>query len=64
MFAINALMASHELVSPVDMSYLGLLGVQGIEYTMSLVREQLDRPLEINGVLATRYDRRNNLEGV
>lgn len=60
-FAINALMASDGVIIPVDMSYLGLLGVQGIERALTLVREQLDHPIAIAGVLATRYDRRNNL---
>lgn len=60
-FAINALMASNELIVPVDMSYLGLLGVRGIEHTLTLIREQLEHPIAITGVLATRYDRRNNL---
>jgi chromosome partitioning protein len=60
-FAVNALMASNELIIPVDMSYLGLLGVQGIEHSLTLIREQLDHPIAIAGVLPTRYDRRNNL---
>ena len=60
-FAINALMASDGVIIPVDMSYLGLLGVQGIEHALTLIREQLDHPIAIAGVLATRYDRRNNL---
>lgn len=60
-FSINALMASDAVLIPVDMSYLGLLGVQGIERALTLVRQQLDHPIEIAGVLATRYDRRNNL---
>ncbi|MCM0589761.2 MAG: ParA family protein [Gloeotrichia echinulata DEX184] len=60
-FAINALMASDGVIIPVDMSYLGLLGVQGIEHALTLVRDQLDHPIAIAGVLATRYDRRNNL---
>lgn len=60
-FAVNALMASDGVIIPVDMSYLGLLGIQGIEHAISLCREQLDHPLRIMGVLATRFDGRNNL---
>ncbi len=60
-FAINALMASEEIIIPVDMSYLGLLGVTGIERSLSMVREYLDHPIGISGVLATRYDSRNKL---
>ncbi|MCG5062239.1 MAG: ParA family protein [Limnoraphis sp. WC205] len=60
-FAINALMASEAVLVPVDMSYMGLLGIQGIERTLKLVQDFLDHPIEIAGVLATRYDKRNNL---
>lgn len=62
-FAINALMASKAVLVPVDMSYMGLLGIRGIERTLHLVRDYLDHPIEIAGVLATRYDKRNNLSG-
>jgi chromosome partitioning protein len=37
------------------------LGIRGIERAMTLVREYLDHPVEVLGVLATRYDGRNNL---
>lgn len=60
-FSVNALMAADSVLIPVDMSYLGLLGITGIERAISLVREQLDHPLGIAGVLPTRFDGRNNL---
>ena len=60
-FSINALMASSSVIIPVDMSYLGLLGIGGFERTINLIRERLDHPIEIAGVLATRFDGRNNL---
>lgn len=60
-FSINALMASEGVIIPVDMSYLGLLGIAGIERTLKLVRDYLDHPVRILGVLATRFDGRNKL---
>lgn len=60
-FAVNALMAAEKVIIPVDMSYLGLLGIQGIERALTLVRDYLDHPIEVAGALATRYDKRNNL---
>lgn len=60
-FAVNALMACEGVLIPVDMSYLGLLGIQGIERALALVRQELEHPIEIVGVLATRFDNRNNL---
>jgi len=60
-FSINALMASDGVVVPVDMSYVGLLGVRGVEYAFSMVKNYLDHPVHIVGVLATRYDGRKNI---
>lgn len=60
-FAVNALMASFGVIIPVDMSYLGLLGIRGIERALTLVRDYLEHPIQIFGVLATRFDSRNNL---
>lgn len=60
-FSINALMASNKVIIPVDMSYLGLLGITAVERALSMVRSALDHPIEIAGVLPTRYDSRNKL---
>ena len=60
-FSINALMASDSVLIPVDMSYLGLLGITAIERALDLIRSALDHPIQIAGVLATRFDRRNKL---
>ena len=54
-------MASDGVIIPVDMSYLGLLGLSAIERALTMVRSSLEHPVEIAGVLATRYDSRNNL---
>ncbi len=59
--SVNALMASKQVIVPVDMSYLGLLGIPVIERILSLIRHRLEHPLEILGVLATRYDSRLNI---
>lgn len=60
-FTVNALIASSHVIIPVDMSYLGLLGIRGIERALKMVREALDHPIDIAGALATRFDSRNNL---
>lgn len=60
-FTINALIAADGVIIPVDMSYLGLLGINGIERALSLVRDSLDHPIRVVGALATRFDGRNNL---
>lgn len=60
-FSINALKASDGVIIPVDMSYVGLLGVRGVEYALSLVKDFLDHDIQVVGVLATRYDGRKNI---
>ena len=60
-FSINALMASDGVIIPVDMSYLGLLGVSAIERALKLVRERLDHNIQLTGVLATRFDSRTSI---
>jgi chromosome partitioning protein len=59
--SVNALMASKQVLVPVDMSYLGLLGIPVIERILSLIQNRLEHPIEILGVLATRYDSRLNI---
>lgn len=60
-FTINALMSADGVIIPVDMSFLGLLGINGIERALTLIRDALDHPIKIVGALATRFDGRNNL---
>lgn len=60
-FSINALMASDEVLVPVDMSYFGLLGIASVEKIFHLIRSELDHPIELAGILATRFDIRNKI---
>lgn len=60
-FSVNALLASTKVLIPVDMSYFGLLGISSVEKVLNLVRTDLDHPIEVAGVLATRFDIRNNI---
>lgn len=59
--SVNALMASRYVLVPVDMSYLGLLGIPVIERILSLIQNRLEHPVKILGVLATRHDSRLNI---
>ncbi|KAM3089859.1 ParA family protein [Phormidesmis sp. 146-35] len=60
-FSINALKASDGVIVPVDMSYVGLLGVQGVEYAFNLVKNFLDHDVKLLGVLATKFDGRQKI---
>ena len=61
LFSVNALMASNKVIAPVDMSFYGLLAISQIERTLQLIREELEHPIELAGVLATKFDGRNNI---
>ncbi|MGF1515895.1 MAG: ParA family protein [Elainellaceae cyanobacterium] len=60
-FALNALNASDGVIVPVDMSYVGLLGMTGVEYAFELIERQSGHSVRLIGVLATRYDSRKNI---
>ena len=56
---LNALLASHYLLVPCDMSVLSLEGVHDLVETIDTVGERLGHALELLGLLRTRVDRRN-----
>ncbi len=55
---LNALCASDALLIPCDMSVLALEGVGDILAAVDTLKRRLQRPVEVLGILATRYDRR------
>src|ERR1700739_1793175 len=58
LLTINALVASHGVIVPVQCEYLSLRGLVQLEHTLSMIRENLNPNVEIQGILATMYDRR------
>ncbi|NEP00346.1 MAG: ParA family protein [Symploca sp. SIO2E9] len=59
--SLNALMASKYVIAPVDTKFYGLTALPVINRMLGLVRDDLDHPIELLGVLATRHDARTNL---
>lgn len=57
---VNALMACSEVIIPMDMSPFALEGIAQLLDTIDLIKE-LEHQVEITGVLATKYDLRNNI---
>src|SRR5436190_8897011 len=55
---INALVAANGVIVPVQCEYLSLRGLVQLENTLSMIRENLNPQVEIQGILATMYDRR------
>ena len=58
LLTINALVASDGVIVPVQCEYLSLRGLVQLENTLSMIRENLNPNVEIEGILATMYDSR------
>ncbi|MDO5018766.1 MAG: AAA family ATPase [Lagierella massiliensis] len=61
LLSINALTASNSVIIPIQSEYYALEGLSLIIETINLVKKSLNKSLEIEGVLLTMYDGRNNL---
>src|SRR5438034_10836782 len=58
LLTINALVASDGVIVPVQCEYLSLRGLVQLENTLSMIRENLNPAVEIQGILATMFDKR------
>ncbi|MDX1585961.1 MAG: AAA family ATPase [Balneolaceae bacterium] len=61
LLTINALTASDSVLIPVQCEYFALEGLGQLLNTIKIVRQHLNRELEIEGVLLTMYDTRTRL---
>ena len=61
LLTLNALVAATEEIVPVQCEYLALEGLGEFTRTLELVRRNLNRSLQLRGLLLTMYDRRTNL---
>ncbi|HVB84390.1 MAG TPA: AAA family ATPase [Rhodanobacteraceae bacterium] len=61
LLTINALTAAHGVLIPVQCEYFALEGLASLKETIDAVRRRLNPQLEIEGLLRTMYDVRNNL---
>jgi chromosome partitioning protein len=61
LLTINALTASHSVIIPIQCEFYALEGVGQLINTIQLVRESLNRSLEIEGVIMSMCDMRTNL---
>jgi chromosome partitioning protein len=58
LLTINAFVAADGVIVPVQCEYLSLRGLVQLENTLSMIRENLNPEVEIQGILATMFDKR------
>ena len=58
LLTINAFVAADGVIVPVQCEYLSLRGLVQLENTLSMIRENLNPQVEIQGILATMFDKR------
>jgi chromosome partitioning protein len=61
LLTLNALTAAHGVLIPVQCEYFALEGLSSLLDTIKAVRKRLNPELEVDGLLRTMYDVRNNL---
>jgi chromosome partitioning protein len=61
LLTLNALVAADSVLVPLQCEYLALEGLASLTHTIDLVRGELNPKLELEGLLLTMYDVRNNL---
>lgn len=61
LLTVNALTASDSVLVPLQCEYYAMEGLSKLMGTIETVRARLNRKLQIEGILFTMYDARNNL---
>lgn len=61
LLTVNALAAATDVIIPVQTEYYALEGISELMHTLTLVKRNLNKKLQITGIFLTMYDSRNNL---
>jgi chromosome partitioning protein len=61
LLTVNALVAAHAVMVPLQCEFFALEGVSSLVKTIELVRRGFNPTLEILGIVLTMFDKRNNL---
>ena len=61
LLTVNAFTAAHTVIVPVQCEFFALDGLSQLMYTIQLIKKKLNKMLEIEGLVFTMYDTRNNL---
>ena len=63
LLVVNALAAAHSVIVPLQCEFFALEGLSLLIRTVERIRKAFNPGLEIQGVVLTMFDRRNNLSG-
>jgi len=61
LLTVNSLVSADNVLIPIQCEYYALEGISHLIKTIELIRKNLNRSLEIEGILLTMYDSRTNL---
>ena len=61
MLTINAMTAADTVIVPIQCEFYALEGLSQLLHTINMIKQKLNKTLEIEGVVFTMYDSRNNL---
>ena len=61
LLTINALVAAHAVLVPLQCEFYALEGISGLMRTIEAVRRGYNPSLRLSGIVLTMYDKRNNL---
>jgi len=61
LLTVNALVAANSVMVPLQCEFFALEGISHLVRTIELVRKQLNSNLELQGIVLTMFDKRNNL---
>ena len=61
MLTINSMTAADTVIVPIQCEFYALEGLSQLIYTINMIKKKLNKNLEIEGVVFTMYDSRNNL---